>query len=304
MVAGVIAVSVAFALWARASHRQEAIVKVGGKPVKVAKNVYYGFPGLKETALDIYTPVASGGAPVPLVVWIHGGAWMSGNKEYPPYSPFLERGMAVAAINYRFSTKEKFPAQIEDCKQAIRWLRKNGAEYGIDTERIGAFGISAGGHLAALLGTASDITTLDSPAAAADISPRVQAVVDWSGPANFSTIVEQSRKTGSTMDYSSDKSPLKLLLGGSLGEKSREAVAASPVTYASADDPPFFIMHGGRDEIVPAAQSAELNEALTKAGVRVRYEVLPEGGHMIATPPNLIKAVDFLEQNLRSKSAH
>lgn len=297
-----IAASTAFAFWARAAHKQESIEAIGGTKVRVTKDIYYGFPGLKETSLDLYCPVTAQGEHVPVVVWIHGGAWMSGNKEYPPYTFFVKNGMALASINYRFSTKEKFPAQIEDCKQAIRWLRKNGWEYGLDTSRIGAFGISAGGHLAALLGTASDVTALDAKGGAGDISPRVQAVADWSGPSNFSTIEKQAKAIGSQIDYVSERSPIKLLLGGRVSEKPREAYEASPIAYATPDDPPFFIMHGDRDDVVPVAQSDELKQALTKAGCKVRYEIEPGGGHMIATPANLPKAVHFFQETLQHKS--
>ncbi len=125
---------------------------------KVEKNLAYG--DHERNKLDIYLP-AKGNKPLPIVVWIHGGGWEAGSKENPPAMGLLNQGYAVASINYRYSKHAPFPAQIEDCKAAIRYLRGNAAKYNIDKDHIGCMGASAGGHLVALLGTTADVAELE-----------------------------------------------------------------------------------------------------------------------------------------------
>ncbi len=148
----------------------------------VHRNLEYVKGGHERQRLDLYVPEKADG-PLPVIVWVHGGAWLTGSKEGGgPALPFVGKGYAVASINYRLSQHAKFPAQIEDCKAAIRWLRANAKTYNLDPGRFGVWGASAGGHLVALLGTSGDVKDLEGNAGTDDQSSRVQAVVDWFGP--------------------------------------------------------------------------------------------------------------------------
>ena len=148
---------------------------------QVHRNLEYVKGGHERQKLDLYVPEKADG-PLPVIVWVHPGAWMFGGKEECPAIPFLSKGYAVASINHRYSRQSPFPAQIEDCKAAIRWLRANAKTYNLDTERFGVWGASSGGHLSALLGTSGDVKDLEGTQGETDPSSRVQAVVDWFGP--------------------------------------------------------------------------------------------------------------------------
>jgi acetyl esterase/lipase len=235
--------------------------------------------GLK---LDVFVPP---GAPKPLVVWIHGGAWTNGNKENPPAIRLLPR-FAVASIRYRLSQQAPMPAQIDDCLDAIRYLRANAAKYGFDGARIGVWGSSAGGHLVALVGTQGVGEA------------KVQAVVDWYGP----TDVRRMSMWPSTMDHDSPTAPEARLLGGPVQQNPELAKAANPATYVDSEDPPFFIQHGDADPLVPAEQSEILVAALQAAKVPVQYELLHGAGHggpAFATLENFKKIEEFLTRHLR-----
>ena len=148
---------------------------------QVHRNLEYVKGGHERQKLDLYVPDKADG-PLPVIVWVHPGAWMFGGKEECPAIPFLSKGYAVASINHRYSRQSPFPAQIEDCKAAIRWLRANAKTYNLDTERFGVWGASSGGHLSALLGTSGDVKDLEGTQGETGPSSRVQAVVDWFGP--------------------------------------------------------------------------------------------------------------------------
>src|SRR5205085_12369694 len=135
--------------------------------------------------LDLYVPEKVQ-KPLPLLIWIHGGAWMSGSKDSPsPALQFTAKGYAVAQVGYRLSQDAKFPAQIHDCKAAVRWLRANAQKYNLDPNKFAAWGASAGGHLVALLGTTGAAAELEGHVSDLKESSRVQAVVDWCGPTDF-----------------------------------------------------------------------------------------------------------------------
>src|SRR5713101_8014594 len=173
--------------------------------VKALRDLEYVKGGHERQKLDLYLPEKSDG-PLPLIVWIHGGGWIGGNKENPPGLEFLNRGYALASINYRLSQHAKFPAQIEDCKAALRWLRANAKTYNLDPDRIGVWGESAGGHLVALLGTTGDVKELEGEEGNPQQSSEVQAVVDWFGPTDFLKIGEQSGPD-SRLDHNAPNSP-------------------------------------------------------------------------------------------------
>jgi acetyl esterase/lipase len=235
--------------------------------VLIYKDLAYVPGGHERQRLDLYVP-ADGEGPFPLIIWIHGGAWKSGSKEGCVPLPWALKGYVVASINYRLSQDAKFPAQIKDCKAAVRWLRAHAKDYKIDRDHVIAWGDSAGGHLAALLGTAGDASEWE-PGPPAE-SSRVQAVIDWYGRADLSRVCTDPAMAEHAVAH---------LLGGS-GEKVSEiARKASPITHVSRDDPPFLIMHGDVDTTVPVQQSEAFTEALKKAEVPVILVVLKGSGH-------------------------
>jgi acetyl esterase/lipase len=257
--------------------------------VKAHRDLEYVKNGHERQKLDLYLPEKADG-PLPVVVWVHGGGWRGGSKERCPAIPFASKGFAVASVNYRLSQHATYPAQIEDCKAALRWLRANATTYRLIPDRIGVWGASAGGHLVALLGTAGDVKELDR-GEHLDQSSRVQAVCNWFGPADF------SRMGGPSPD-----SPVTRLFGGTVAERKDLATQASPVTHASKDDPPFLIMHGDQDKLVPLAQSERLAEVLKKAGVDVTLRTLKGAGHGggdFNSPETLKVIEDFFGAHLK-----
>lgn len=262
------------------------------------KTVSY-VPKLHDEAhlMDLYIP-AKAVKPMPVILWIHGGAWLMGNKEDTPALFFMKSGYAVASINYRFSSAAIFPAQIEDAKAAVRWLRANADKYHLDPDRIAAFGNSAGGHLAALLGTTGDVKPLEGNLGNANQSSKVQAVVDWCGPSDFISIEEQG-DANNQLRPGDPKGPVAKLFGGLPSKKPELAASASPMTFVSNDDPPFLIMHGDHDNVVPIKQSSDFYEVLKAAKVKVVYHVVKNGGHNFFSPENLQIVENWLKLNLR-----
>ncbi len=257
-----------------------ASAQPAGRPLPAGytakRDVTYVAGGTDRQRLDVFFPEKSV-KPVPLIVWIHGGAWSAGSKDRCPALPLLGDGYAVASVTYRFSQHGVFPAQIEDCRAAIRWLRAHAAEMNIDPARIGAWGSSAGGHLVALLGVAGDETAWDK-GDHVDQSARVQAVVNWFGPADLLTMGAQS-DADSRIKHDDANSPESRLIGGAVQEQKEKARAASPVAYVTRDDAPMLLMHGDRDPLVPHAQSIELRDALQKVGAEATLQTLPGAGH-------------------------
>jgi len=258
--------------------------------------------------LDIYLP-EKGEKPYPVIVAIHGGAFMFGDKrggEMGAMLAGLERGYAVVSINYRLSGEATWPALIFDVKAAVRWIKANAGSYDLDPNRLAAWGGSAGGHLSALVGTSGDVAALeDKTLGNSDQSSRVQAVVDWFGPIDFLTMDEQYRQSGvQGMKHDAPNSPEALLFGKPIAEAPELVKAANPATYITADDPPYFIQHGTKDPLIPVQQSAEFAAALEKAigKENVVYEPLEGAGHggpQFNTPANLEKVLDFLDQHLK-----
>jgi acetyl esterase/lipase len=239
--------------------------------VKAERDIEYARVGETTLLLDVFRPESSG-QPLPLVVWVHGGGWSGGDKAANPALPLSASGYVVASINYRLSGTARFPAQIEDCRAAIRWLRANARKYNIDPKRVGVWGSSAGGHLVALLGTAGDVSKWDGVGANTDQPARVQAVCDYYGPTDL--LAEKIPGRGRGPD-----SAVGRLLGGAVDEHKDEAGQASPINYVSADDPPFLILHGEQDETVPIEQSEMLDAALRKAGVESTFLRVKNAGH-------------------------
>ena len=237
--------------------------------VKVLRNLDYVKDGHERQKLDLYLPEKADG-PLPVVVWVHGGAWRNGSKEGCPAVFLSGKGYAVASINYRLSQQAVFPAQIEDCKAAIRWLRANAKKYNLDPDHVGVWGGSAGGHLVALLGTTGGVKELEGKGGNLDQSSRVQCVVDWFGHSDF-------RDAPGARD--NPMHPVAQLLGGTISKEKEKAALASPVVHITKDCPPFLIMHGDQDRPVPLPQSKMLAEALKKANVPVTLVILEGAGH-------------------------
>jgi acetyl esterase/lipase len=235
-------------------------------PVNVRE--YASVPGYGPLLLDLYLPVT--GSAWPVILFIHGGAWMFGDRTTAGFGDaffpeLTAAGFAVASVDYRLSGDAPFPAQLDDVKAAVRWLREHGSEHGYDGTRVVAWGESAGGHLAALLG-------LTQPDA-------VAGVIDWYGPADLTTMQAQS-PADAPVEHDSPDSPEGRLIGGRVAELHDAATAASPIAYVRPDAPPFQIRHGAADRIVPCDQSRQLAAALQEAGVSVDAEWIPEADHV------------------------
>ena len=257
--------------------------------------------GAERQRLDLYLPgepTAAGAAPKPrpLVIWVHGGGWESGSKHDCPAKPLVTRGYAVASIGYRLSSQALFPAQIEDCKAAVRWLRAHAGEYGIDPKRIGAWGASAGGHLVALLGTTAGTRQFDA-GGDLDQSSAVECVLDWFGPADFLRWGDPPL----TVVMDSPNTALARLLGGPVHTHVELARSASPVNFVDKNSAPFLIMHGDHDNTVPLQQSEELSAALQNAGVEGTLKVVAGAGHggpAFTQPANLQLMTEFFDRHL------
>jgi acetyl esterase/lipase len=262
----------------------------------VRRDIEYVPGGHERQKLDLYLPKqADPSGKRPLLVWVHGGAWLGGNKNNPPALRFVEKGYAVASINYRLSQHALFPAQLEDCKAAIRWLRANATSYGYDPSRIGVWGASAGGHLVALLGTTGDVKEFDV-GPNAGVSSRVQAVCDFFGPTDFTKM----SSFPSAMKHDAPDAPEAKLIGGPVQENKDKVQRANPITYVTKDDPPFLIVHGDKDPLVPHHQSEILLEALQKAGVQASFYTVAGGGHGGFKDPQVDVLVStFFDKHLR-----
>lgn len=266
--------------------------------VKAMRDLEYAKPGGKPQLLDLFVPEKADG-PLPLIVWIHGGAWLGGSKNGTPAMGQLRRGYAVASINYRLSQEAIFPAQIHDCKAAIRWLRAHAKEYNLDPKRIGVWGSSAGGHLVALVGTSGDVKELEGDEGNLDQSSRAQAVCDWFGPTDFCQMAAHALPD-SKLDHDAAGSPESKLIGGPIQENKDKVAKANPITYVSKDDPPFLIMHGDKDPLVPHHQSELLNDALKKAGVAVTFKTVEGAGHGFGGPDVMKTVEEFFDKHLKA----
>jgi acetyl esterase/lipase len=294
---GAIALAVISA-WANLAISQEKAKRPEPKlpaGVQVLRDLAYVEGGHERNHLDLYLPDKAEGR-LPLVCWIHGGGWSAGSKDDCPAAYLAAKGYAVASINYRLSQHAIFPAQIEDCKAAIRWLRANAAKHHIDPDRVGVWGSSAGGHLVAMLGTTGHVKELEGQGGNLDQSSRVQCVVDWFGPTDIATM-------GGSHD--SPTSAEAKLLGGPVQEKKEQARKASPLFYVDQDSAPFLIMHGDQDKSVPIQQSDALAAALKKAGVEATFVVVKGNGHGgpgFNTPENKKMIEDFFAKHLLKQS--
>jgi acetyl esterase/lipase len=267
---------------------------------KLHGNIPYANDTLKKHQLDIYIP-ANAKADIPLVVWVHGGAWMQ-NDKYADMSymkktiaAILNNGFALASIDYRYSTEAVFPAQIQDCNQAMEFLYQHAAQYGYNKNKIALIGFSAGGHLASLLALSHNNQIPSFYVPAAKKSFKINAVVDFYGPADFLAMQKPQEENA-------PKDAVATLLGASPVERPDLAKTASPATYIDKNDPPFLIIHGEKDASVPPTQSKLLSSWLTLN--KIRNEVIivknaPHYGEMFDEAYIQDKIIAFLKDELK-----
>lgn len=266
--------------------------------VTIKRDVDYVGNGNPRQMLDLYLPKKESAGPRPWLVFIHGGGWVGGNRGDMAVAaaPLLAEGKFIGAtVGYRMSSEAIWPAQIHDCKAAIRWLRANAKTYGADPERIAVFGISAGGHLVSLLGTSGGVKELEGDLGPhRDVKSDVQAVINFCGPANFLSFPNDK------VDVKPDdeKGLMSLLLGGPRNKRLAEAKSASPVFYVTKDDPPFLHIHGSEDNLVPLSQAEEFDFTLRATGVSSLLLVGRGAGHVFVSEDLFNRMRLFLDKTL------
>jgi acetyl esterase/lipase len=257
------------------------------------------YASVAGTALRLDLHLPEGSTSAPLLVFIHGGGWENGSKAGMPLGGLVERGYAVASLDFRPASKAPFPAQVHEIKAAVRFLRAGAKQYGYDATRIGIVGVSSGGHLAAMVGTSNGDTELEGTLGEhRGESSAVQAIVSYFGAANLTTILAQSTPFGLGV-----REPALTRLLGSL-PKDNEAIArkASPVFHVDARDPPLLLLHGDQDPQMPINQSHELEGAYEQQGLKAGFIVVhgaAHGGDAFFAPHNLDHVAAFLDENLR-----
>ena len=258
--------------------------------------------------LDLYLPT-TGSGPFPVVVMIHGGGFMFGDKTdgggLAGVDQLVDAGYAIASINYRLSSEATYPAQINDAKAAVRLLRANASKYNLNPDKIGAWGASAGGNLVALLGTTCGVAELEgADLGNADRSSCVQAVVDWFGPIDFLAMDEQFAGTSCPQNHNDASSPESKLVGAAIQTVPDLVKTTNPMNYIDATDAPFFIQHGSADCNIPPVQGKNLADALGAAigPENATYTLIDGAGHggaQFETESNLQLVMDFLDKHLK-----
>lgn len=265
--------------------------------VAVEKNVEYGKGGEMSLMLDLYSPKDRDGL-VPAVIFIHGGAWKGGYRQMYHYycTKFAEHGYVAATISYRLTGDAPFPAAVEDAKCAVRWLRANSKQLGVDPDKIGVAGGSAGGHLSMMVGYSPDTPELEGKGGHGDVSSRVQAVVTLYGPTDLTT--ESARTKGDV---------IRFLGGKAMDEAPEQYRQASPITHVTNDDPPTLILHGTIDSTVTIDHAEHLADALKKNDVDYDYDRVEGWPHAMDLERDvnrhcLMKMFEFFEKHLGAPS--
>ncbi|MFO0792227.1 MAG: alpha/beta hydrolase [Pirellulales bacterium] len=260
--------------------------------VTLQRNIEYGKGGDHGLQLDLYAPKQHP-QPLPVVLFIHGGAWKSGYRQIYHYYcvKFAEHGYIAATASYRLSGEAKFPAAVEDVKCAVRFLRANAEKYGIDPNKIGVAGGSAGGHLSMMIGYSSDVPELDGKGGNADTSSRVQAVVDLYGPTDLTT------------DFAKSSGEVRAFLGKKYDEAPDAYKLASPITHVTKDDPPTLILHGSIDSTVPIEQAERLVAKCKEVGIECDYDRVEGWPHTMDLDTNvnrhcMAKMFEFFDKHL------
>lgn len=262
---------------------------------RIIKNVEYAIIDEHRLALDLYFP--DGGANPPLVLWIHGGGWQSGSRNDCKIRWMTDHGFAVASISYRLTDKAIFPAQIHDCKAAVRWLRANSGTYEYTAEKLAVAGSSAGGMLAALLGTSGEVVELEGKVGGNfDQSSRVQAVIDFYGATDF--VLRSKTQPGRANEPGS---VVYRLLGGGADQKVTLAKMASAAHHVTADDPPMLVFHGEKDKTVLPDQSQRIHDAYSAIDLPLTLITIKNAGHggdEFYSEDNRRIMIEFLNQYL------
>lgn len=288
--------SFVFCLAFTSFSQENRVINLFPEGTKLHGNIPYQNDTLKKHLLDIYLPPNASGK-VPLVIWVHGGGWLSNDKYADmgymkeTIKELMENGYALASIDYRFSTQAVFPAQMLDCNAAISFLVKNASKYGFDIDRMALMGFSAGGHLASMIGLSknNEVKEFFLPGTSQKFSFR--AVVDFYGPADLTLFPGAN----------DPKSPEGLLIGAAPLDRPDLAKAASPVSYVDEKDPPFLIIHGEKDDLVSPRQSQLLNAWLQVKGVPSELIIVkdaPHFGSMFDVESIRTKVFDFLKNHL------
>lgn len=266
--------------------------------IGAVRNIEYARVDGQSLQLDIYRQRNVTGK-LPVVIWVHGGSWNSGSKDFCPIAYMAEQHEAIVSIDYRLSEVAPFPAQLYDCKGAIRWLRANAATYNLDADHIGIFGASAGGHLALLLADTPDNSKLEGNVGGnLNFSSRVQCVCAFYPPTDLDRLVSDPKLRVDT------NVEVATLIGGTVAANLDKARAASPLTYVNKDCAPVFLMHGGADTRVPPEQSIIFYNALRQAGVEAQLEIVPKKGHGIIAPPRVATEIyQFYDKYLKPPAA-
>ena len=252
----------------------------------VKRNLTYATKGKVALKLDAYLPKEKG--PYPSVVVIHGGGWMGGSKWQlgKNAASLAKRGVNTFSINYRLAPAHKHPAQVEDCRDAVRWVRKNSKKYGGDPERIGAFGYSAGAHLSAMLA----VTGMEAEEDPKGIGTKVLAAVGGGTPCEFLSLPPNNKA-------------LAYWLGGSRSQVPEAYKDASPVAHLDAADAPIFFFHGETDGLVRVAGARNMSKTMKQLGIDTKLLIIPESGHFAArfNFKAFESGFDFLEKHLEAK---
>jgi acetyl esterase/lipase len=294
-------------VWAQdlTAQKQNVLSKAEKSEVEVRLDQPYAGNENAKQRVDLYLPKKrNNDKPLPVVALIHGGGWVNGDRlGYAAAAiQFARTGdYAAVGVGYRLTKEAHWPAQVFDCKAAIRWIRAHAKEYNLDPDKIAVMGSSAGGHLSSLLGTSGDVKELEGDLGPnTTFSSRVQCVVNLCGPEDFTK----------ALMFDKEKKPILKddavigLLGGNYEEKHAEAVAASPVTYVSKDDPPFITFHGTADQRVAYRNAEEIHAALQKAGVFSLLVPIIGGGHgSVGNPEGIARAKLFVGNKLRGADA-
>jgi acetyl esterase/lipase len=269
------------------SSSKPAPITAVNTTVQVFKDVEYGRVGSLPLYLDTYIPETPIMKPMPAIVFIHGGGWRNGDKFPSQVKSLAERGFFAVSINYRLSGVAIFPAAVEDCKCAVRWLRANATKYNIDPKRIGVWGGSAGGHLSLMVGCADETAGLEGNGGWETYSSRVQAVCSYYGPSDLAHM--QDGDTAAPAQF----------LGGTPKEKPEAYRLASPVTHVTPDDPPLLMVHGDSDKVVPFTQSVTMQQAYLNLGLKVELVKVLNAGHGFQPVPN--KTISPTQQDIFQK---
>jgi len=259
---------------------------------KAYRNIPYVEHAGPRQNFDLFLPESGGNQPLPLIFWIHGGAWMTGSKEWDNVKYLVKHGYAIASVDYRFTPEFRFPAQIQDCNAALNFILAHAADYGVSSNEFVVGGGSAGGHLALLLGLARQEKDFG-----ADPAVRPLAILDFFGPTDLKDQLEDMQSFSSQKSLQTAHDAGDKLLGGPVENLAEKALWASPISYVATNNPPVLILHGARDDLVPLKESQRLRTALERAGVKNQMIVVKEAGHdgpLFSTPEIQIKVAAFL----------